>query len=445
MINTPRAIFVREIVGKFLREDGALGADSLNWNASRGSDFRCLGHAIHIMDNSTPEKCIMSDFSQVEKWLQSKAGLGESFKDGVVETFDLFAEMVSDTKHGKIFKKYKKVSPIEFVYTAVFIFVYKGTNSLAQLATGLLEMFDHVRTVHQDVRMNNRVQKSFTTFITDWKSKSNVGGVGSSSAQGTKRKRSATTKKKNADDMDVDSDGDDIEDDDDDDDDEYGAPKVKKKASQKSAPPKAPTSKHSEKAAAPSAKIKTEPTPAALPVQKTDRLAAIRRTKEAIAQNQAVQPQPINVAAGQGTTSSNPQMLPSPAQGFALPSAASHPPGQSPVLPGRNTDAFQLLGTAAIAANMPWNQLPKLNPNSPFGPNDQPRAPPASSPIVSPTQRERDRDKERERERDRDRRASYDERDRDPRRYEHDRRDSGGYRSRPQDDRDGGWQGSRRR
>jgi hypothetical protein len=111
------------------------------------------------MENSTPEKCIISDFSQVEKWLQAKTAFKKSFKDDVMESFKMFADLVSDSKHGKIFKKYKKVSPVEFVYTAVFIFMQKDANSLAQLASGVTDMFDHVRTVHRDVRMNNRVQK----------------------------------------------------------------------------------------------------------------------------------------------------------------------------------------------------------------------------------------------------------------------------------------------
>lgn len=459
VINTPRAVFVREVVGQFLREDGALGPDSLNWNTSRGSDFRCLGHAIHTMDSSTTKKCILSDFSQVEKWLQGKNVVEKSFKDDVAETFTTFSDMVSDNKHGKVFKKYKKVSPVEFVYTAVFIYVHKDANSLVQLASGVSDMFDHVRTVHRDVRMNSRVQKSFTAFISDWKSKKVVEDVGTS---GNKRKRTTSTKKKrNSDDMDVDSD-----DNDDDDDDEYTVPKAKKKPSQVSRTATSSSTSHPEKTKAlASREIKTEPTQTVLPAQKPDRLAAIRKTKETIAQNQlqmhqSAAPAPQATDAGfpsskvVSTTSANPQMLPSPAQAFALPSALSHGPQvQSPILPGWNTNGLlppPATGSSSSSADTPlWKQSMHntSNPNGlPAGPNDHPRsvsmAAPRSPPIF-PSGAQRDR--ERDRERDRDRRGSYDDRDRDSRRYEHHRRDSGGYRPRPLDDRDGGWAGSRRR
>lgn len=395
----------------------------------------------------------MSDFAQVEKWLQGKNVVQEIFKNDVMKSFKIFADLVSDSKHGKIFKKYKKVSPVEFVYAAVFIFVHKDANSLAQLASGILDMFDHVRTVHRDVRMNNRVQKSFTIFISDWKNKNGAEDAGvSSSGVGDKRKRTATIKKKKiVGDMNVDSD----EDDEDDDDDDYAAPKTKKKVSQKSATPKATIIPDKTPS---SSKIKAEPSHTSIPAQKSDRLAAIRKTKEVIAQNQAVLPQE-NLDAGSwaifppdaslpsskvaSTASANPQMLPSPAQVFL-----NGPPAQSPVLPSWNPNGpVPLTGSSNSSADMPlWNQFPNTNSNlngTFSGPNDNPRgmptAPPSAPIVPSNTQRDRERD----RERDRDRRGSYDDRDRDSRRYDH-RRDSG-YRPRPQEDRDGGWSGSRRR
>lgn len=413
------------------------------------------------MDGSTTKKCILSDFSQVEKWLQGKSVVEKSFKDDVAETFTIFSDMVSDNKHGKIFKKFKKVSPVEFVYTAVFIYTHKDVNSLVQLASGVSDMFDHVRTVHRDVRMNNRVQKSFTAFITDWKTKKVVGDAGASA---NKRKRTTSTKKRrNSDDMNVDSD---------DDDDEYTLPVAKKKPSQISkTTPSTSTSHPEKKKALTSCEIKTEPTQTALPTQKPDRLAAIRKTKETIAQNQAVQMHQIATPVSQATfprpdtsfpssevvstTSANPQMLPSPAQAFASPSILSHgPQGQSPVLPGWNPNGLHPppgMGSSSSSADTPqWKQpmYNNSNPNGlpPAGHDDHLRAIPMSAPGGPPiVPNGAQRDRERDRERDRDRRGSYDDRDRDSRRYEHHRRDSGGYRPRPLDDRDGGWAGSRRR
>lgn len=344
VISTPRAVFVREVLNTFLREDGGLGTDSLNWNAGRATDFRCLGHAIHIMEASS-QKLVISDFAQLEKWLKNTKSLDKSFKDDVMETYRLFSALVKDVKHSKVLKKYKKVAPVEFVYVPVFIYMHNDSSSLAQLADGIEAMFNHVRTIHRDVRMNNRVQKDYIEFVGKWKKNKTNGGVQGTAGTAQKRKRTTATGKNKKrktdadDDMDVDDEGED------DSDYEEEAPKAKKVASQKPTTQKPATQKAAPSASTPisgskpsSPQVKTEfdginstlqrATISAPNPPPVDRLAALRKAS----QNQAARA----VQAGNSTlptrteivndndksapmTRANPQMLPSPAQGFVKP------------------------------------------------------------------------------------------------------------------------------
>ncbi len=410
------------------------------------------------MATSAPKKSIMSDFSHVEKWLQAKDQVDKNFKEGVIEAFRIFSRLVLDSKYGKIFKKYKKVSPIEFVYTAVFIYMYKESTSVAQLAVGIEEMFDHVRTIYMDVRMNNRVQKTFIAFVSGWKGQKGNGGSG---AAGQKRKRVATsTKKKKVDeDMDVDEESDEDEDED------YEAPGTKKKI----LPGKSATSKGVSITSTPvieqpkTPQLKTEsgsgdnPTVASAPPKQTvsspkptlDRLAALRKTKETIAQNQAARaaqasappsalPTPSRTEGTTGSkqasfVSANPQMLPSPAQGFIVP----------PLLAGAGAVAIPASGATTftlspVEQSSLQNQGQGLNLNSngtPSGrnpyrieglPPPSLSAPPhsAGSATSFAERGERDRDRDRERER----RGVYDDRERDShRRYDQHRRENGGF------------------
>ncbi|KAF9524551.1 hypothetical protein CPB83DRAFT_773624, partial [Crepidotus variabilis] len=168
--STPRAAFVRSMLGEYLREDGPLCPPNLNWKTDRGGDFRCLGHSIHMMElaSSASRKPPQSDFKQLEKWLSFKDEVPESFQKSVKEAFKIFASLVSSDNHGTVFKKYKKVSPLEFIFVGLLVYLNKDKATKRELADGIGLMFDHVREEHTDVRMNNRVQKTMVNFVTDW-------------------------------------------------------------------------------------------------------------------------------------------------------------------------------------------------------------------------------------------------------------------------------------
>lgn len=393
VIKTKRADFVRELQNKYMKEEGKLCGGALEWDTGRGSDFRCLSQAVNYMDKFDTDGTIKTlSIQQTEKWLNIERGLAPDFERSVQDAYDIFANMVQDKKHNHVFKKPGKVSPIEFIMMGVMIFTYKGEASMAQLAAGIQQMRTDVRVTHVDIRMNTRVTKDFIDFIAKWKPPMISGDTGVPiSNTSLKRKRPA----RRDDEMDVD---------DDDDDDDGGMYRAKPKK-------KAPTS---------GVKVKAEPASTPIPLSSqfpTDRLAAIRRAKEAVAQRQAQsqsqsQAPPPAPNSGLATPNSaneqnSPQMLPSPGLPFSFPSSSTH------AQQSQRTSSSQLpLPNAANTIRIP--PFPGTN-NRIASSSSRPNLPPPPSSANSFTgTSDRDKD-ESDRDRSRDYPARRDSRDYDDR------------------------------
>ncbi|KAF8970915.1 hypothetical protein BDZ97DRAFT_1789327 [Flammula alnicola] len=450
VIKTSRADFIRELQNTYLKDDGWLGSKHLAWDISRGSDFRGLAQAVCCMDTFASLKTTSISMAQLEKWLSIEEPLKSDVHKRVEDTYRIFAEMVQDTKLNKVFQKPAKISPLEFIVIGLMIFVHKDKVSLAQLSAGIGQMREDVRSEHVDIRMNARVSKTMIEFIKKWVPSmiaGDTGGVasGTKGAGGVKRKRVA---KKTA------NDDDDEEDADDDDAEEHAqqAPKAKKSntAAGMLMNIKASTSAPRKIAQAtppppPPPRIKAEPaaTPPSIALNPPiDRMAALKRAKEAVAQSQAERsmqipsgPRALRLPPNPARTNSvpNPQMLPSPSQAYTVPSSLPpvHPTANAPI-PSRPAPNAATVDSSLMATMM---QLPGLNdPRLAPRPSNLPPPPPSGSSDgggmyrTGDRDRDRDRDYDHDRSRDRDRYPSsrgHDERDRG--RHDPSRRDSGGY------------------
>ena len=439
-----------------MKEDGWLGAGSLEWDTSRGSDFRGLAQAVYYMDKFSTAKVPVSSMTQLEKWL----GLGEpfsaSFQSKAEDSYRIFAEMVQDKTLNKVFKKPAKVSPIEFIVIGVFIFAHKDQASLAQLSAGIAQLRDDVREKHLDIRMNTRVSKTLIEFIQRWDPKStkipgDTGGPAGSTVNNTGVKRKRPVSKKGDEDED-----DELEDDE--------APMPKKKTLDKKPP--IPSTSMSTAAPPPPQSTQAQATPpTSTPLPGTDRMAALRKAKEAIAQKQAQRPAPIPTGprplamSASNDLTPNPQMLPSPGQTYSFPPSTQLQASSANVLsPALPSPSLSLPPPTAIDKSLMATMMRGTNPNN------EPRPTPSSTPRTAglpsglppppfsggggsvssadgshrSADRERDRDRDRERDRDRDRDRGYPgrgyddrdrDRDRDRGRYDPHRRDSGAYSS----------------
>ena len=264
---------------------------------------------------------------QLEKWLNLQEPFSSDFKAKISDSYRIFAELVQDRKLNKVFKKPTKVSPVEFTTIGLLVYVHKDKLSMAQLSDAIAKMRDDVRATYVDIRMNARVMKTMIDFIKSLQMPKIPGDKGgpagaTGSTASLKRKRSEQQYE-----------SEDEEDNDDSGKTEGQNPKAKKKtATVSNAKPSGPPQNGSpSKTAVPPSRVKAEPVPSpVVPSQApkpapSDRMAALRRAKEASMQQQQLPPLPSSSRALPNNPNSfadpNPQMLPSPGPSFSLPQA----------------------------------------------------------------------------------------------------------------------------
>ncbi|KIJ19316.1 hypothetical protein PAXINDRAFT_166560 [Paxillus involutus ATCC 200175] len=187
VLSTPMAAFVRKLQSQYLDADSPLGGDALDWDRSRGGDFRCITQALYIIARF-PSAATIGAVAQLEKWLHTPSakakasGKGknkatdddddddlskdEIFIDRIHGTFRLLSQLVGDASLRPLFLKPEwRVSPVEFVMMCLLASVDKDNLKPREIATKIGDMRDRVRSEHVDIRMNARVAKTLFEFI----------------------------------------------------------------------------------------------------------------------------------------------------------------------------------------------------------------------------------------------------------------------------------------
>lgn len=185
--------FVRELVSTYLTE-GGLAGHSLDWDRSRGGDFRCLSQALFVIDKYGDKLTNHGTILQLEKWLQRAPEPTPEFREKVYNTFNVFVDLVQDPSLSEVFSKPTKVSPIEFILIAVLIAVHKDKLTPAQLSEAISDLREDARNKHDDIRMNSRVSRTMVEFIKKLqvprgKARDAAESAGALAKAATKRKR----------------------------------------------------------------------------------------------------------------------------------------------------------------------------------------------------------------------------------------------------------------
>ena len=169
-INSPNASFIRDLSMEYVAE--GLG-DLLEWDTSRGSDFRALTTAVYAMQK-WKSLTTSPSLPQLNALLQSNEELEEPFCIKIRQTLAIFVALAKDSRYQAAFHipNVKKVAPVEFMTTCVLIASFKDKLTMSQLSEAILEMRKDVRGVEQDIRMNGRVVKHMMGFIKGLKSAS---------------------------------------------------------------------------------------------------------------------------------------------------------------------------------------------------------------------------------------------------------------------------------
>ncbi|KAH7910424.1 hypothetical protein BJ138DRAFT_1126889 [Hygrophoropsis aurantiaca] len=185
VLATPMASFVRTIQTQYFAQDKPLGGETLDWDRTRGADFRCVAQALYAIAKY-PTLTSIGTLPQVEAWLHnstSKAktkgkkkaseddededlSTSEKFLSGIHDVFRILSSLVADqSMHSSFLKEGWRVSPVEFITIILLIAAHKDKLTPRQLAGKIGEMRTFVREEHVDIRMNGRVAKTLIAFI----------------------------------------------------------------------------------------------------------------------------------------------------------------------------------------------------------------------------------------------------------------------------------------
>jgi hypothetical protein len=184
VINTPMASFIRKLQVEYFGEDKLLGGNTLDWDRSRGGDFRCIAHTLYSIAKY-PSIATVGTVVQIDKWLhnptrgpsrsKSKKKASDDDEDlmedelylsRIQHTLRVLSQLVGDRDLCPLFIKSNwRVAPVEFIAICLLISVEKDKLPLRTLAEKIGRMREFVRKEHVDIRMNSRVAKTLLDFI----------------------------------------------------------------------------------------------------------------------------------------------------------------------------------------------------------------------------------------------------------------------------------------
>ncbi|EED77070.1 predicted protein, partial [Postia placenta Mad-698-R] len=138
-IHSSTSAFVRELVSDFVT-DGL--ATTLDWDLTRGGDFRVLTHAVYNMEK-WPNLGTVPGVSTLQKLLTRDEEIPSTFRRAARQTLDILLRISRDPSlHAVAFElpDVKKVAPVEVISAITLVHAHKRTLTLAQLADGIAAM-----------------------------------------------------------------------------------------------------------------------------------------------------------------------------------------------------------------------------------------------------------------------------------------------------------------
>ncbi|KAI0337285.1 hypothetical protein BDW22DRAFT_1383871 [Trametopsis cervina] len=168
-VHSDLSIFIHDLQHQYVNDRLA---DRLDWETARGSDFRCLCTVVYLLDKNS--MMTSPGVSSIHKWLVDAEQPSDHFMEGIHQTFKVFTWLAEDKECSKCFNLEKdgkklKVSPLEFVASAILIHQHKSKFTLFQLSEAIKKMRQDVRRAEQDIRLNSRCMKITMTFVKNLK------------------------------------------------------------------------------------------------------------------------------------------------------------------------------------------------------------------------------------------------------------------------------------
>ncbi|KAH9894920.1 hypothetical protein C8Q73DRAFT_790119 [Cubamyces lactineus] len=161
-INSPWQEWISELEARFiLREDGL--TRQIDVDVGRGRDFQLIAQLVYCCDKY-PEHA-QPNAKNLETWLQRSDEPGQDFRNRMRDVLTRFWHIAHTEDLNQAFKNIKKrVSPAEFVFTGVLLFVLRDWSYEDQ-ATAIYQMRSYIRNKFQDIRMRNDIISELWNFL----------------------------------------------------------------------------------------------------------------------------------------------------------------------------------------------------------------------------------------------------------------------------------------
>ncbi|OJT09386.1 hypothetical protein TRAPUB_14134 [Trametes pubescens] len=161
-ISSPKQELISELEGIFIAPDDGL-TQLIDVDVGRGRDFQLIAQLVYCCQQY-PERAQPSA-KNLERWLMDPAKPSSEFintMNSVLRRFWFIAK-TKELNYG--FKSIsKRVSPAEFVFTGVLLYVLRALTQEEQ-AEAINNMRNHIRAKYQDIRMRNDIIRDLWTFI----------------------------------------------------------------------------------------------------------------------------------------------------------------------------------------------------------------------------------------------------------------------------------------
>ncbi|KAI0262274.1 hypothetical protein BGY98DRAFT_735399 [Russula aff. rugulosa BPL654] len=158
-ISSPWANYITLLEKTHLTIDGGL-IDKISFDDSRGRAFQNTAQLVYCCAG-LPATQRIPTAAKLEKWLTSQdESPSAAFKYAMADVLGRLWELACSEELDAPFRLFKaKVSPVEFVYIGVLLYIMRQGFSTAEQSRAVFVLRRDIRKAHVDVRFNSRVAR----------------------------------------------------------------------------------------------------------------------------------------------------------------------------------------------------------------------------------------------------------------------------------------------
>ncbi|KAJ2934522.1 hypothetical protein H1R20_g2569, partial [Candolleomyces eurysporus] len=161
-ISSPTATWISQLEDQHVLIDEGL-ADALTWDLSRGKPFHNIMQMVYCCDGYPEEE--RTSFGGITKWLERTVEPSPAFKADINKVLkDLWQIATTRNLKSPFAAGAPRLAPVEFIFIGVLLYVLRD-HDLETKSQAISEMRAAIRSVHDDIRTNNKVAKTLWSYV----------------------------------------------------------------------------------------------------------------------------------------------------------------------------------------------------------------------------------------------------------------------------------------